>query len=285
MAEGLAMADLTRAWQMLLKGVSEVSNAPTPISAAEMVLIRLAYMADLPSPAEALKRLEEGGGGAGPSSTAPAGGAAPAGAEAPVSAAGSQAGSGGQMPPPVSAEPDAPPQAAAEEGSTVLAFAPQPAEEAHHEQAAAYRQVPPDFESLVALFHAEREPVLATTLKDSVRLVEYRPGRLVINPGERAQPTFAGRLRACLESWTGCDWQVVISGEAGEASLREKELARRERLFQEAQADPAVQSVLEAFPGASLADVRETAETPPPDDPEQADAAAAETDVSEESAS
>jgi len=58
----LSMASLARAWQMLLKGVQEVRFAPSPIQAAEMVLVRLAHTADLPSPEEALKGMKKGGG-------------------------------------------------------------------------------------------------------------------------------------------------------------------------------------------------------------------------------
>ncbi len=59
MAARLAMAALTRAWQMLLKGLAEVRAAPSPAQAAEMVLVRLAYAAELPSPADALKALAD----------------------------------------------------------------------------------------------------------------------------------------------------------------------------------------------------------------------------------
>ena len=57
MAERLSMADVTRAWQMLLKGLSETRVAPIPMHAVEMLLIRLAYASRLPSPAEALASL------------------------------------------------------------------------------------------------------------------------------------------------------------------------------------------------------------------------------------
>jgi len=250
MAGALAMADISRAWQMLLKGLQEVRSAPSPISAAEMVLIRLAYAAELPSPGEALRALEtsssgasaQGGGKAG----APAATASPASSELRSPPAGG--GSGGE---------GAPVQAAAgmDGGGNVLAFA-QPASQ--QEAAPSPDPMPADFEALIALFHARREPVLATALKDDVRLVEYRPGRLVINPSIRQRPTFAGRLRDCLEQWTGCDWQIVISDEAGEPSLREKELAREAALRKQAEADPRVQDLLAAFPGATLVEVRKT---------------------------
>ena len=63
LASRLSMASLSRAWQMLLKGLQEAQNAPSPIQAAEMILVRLAYLSDLPSPADAVKSLQSGGAG------------------------------------------------------------------------------------------------------------------------------------------------------------------------------------------------------------------------------
>tara|TARA_R110002110_G_scaffold27701_2_gene100372 strand:+ start:4135 stop:6234 length:2100 start_codon:yes stop_codon:yes gene_type:complete len=64
----LAMSALARTWQMLLKGLSEVRNAPSAAQAAEMVLVRIAYTAELPSPAEAIAALDK----AAPAAAAPA---------------------------------------------------------------------------------------------------------------------------------------------------------------------------------------------------------------------
>src|SRR4051812_2398685 len=59
-AAKLSIRVLSRAWQILLKGIPEVQTATRPIAAAEMVLVRLAYAADLPSPDEALRALKDG---------------------------------------------------------------------------------------------------------------------------------------------------------------------------------------------------------------------------------
>src|SRR5262249_22281509 len=76
MAQKLSMASLTRAWTLLMKGLQETLNAPSPVRAAEMALIRLCYAADLPSPSDALKALQNGSGSV-------AAGGAPAPAAAP----------------------------------------------------------------------------------------------------------------------------------------------------------------------------------------------------------
>lgn len=55
LAEKLSMPNLTRLWQMLLKGITEVKVAPSPLAALEMLLVRVAYAAELPTPAEAIR--------------------------------------------------------------------------------------------------------------------------------------------------------------------------------------------------------------------------------------
>ena len=56
-AASLSMRVLSRAWQMLFKGLAEVKDAAKPLAAAEMVLVRIAYAADLPTPDELIRSL------------------------------------------------------------------------------------------------------------------------------------------------------------------------------------------------------------------------------------
>ena len=73
-ADRLPLASLGRAWQMLLKGIGEVEQAPDRRAAAEMVLIRLCYVSDLPPPGDLVRRLTENGGAGGAGGPAPSGG-------------------------------------------------------------------------------------------------------------------------------------------------------------------------------------------------------------------
>ncbi|HZB92320.1 MAG TPA: DNA polymerase III subunit gamma/tau, partial [Stellaceae bacterium] len=72
LGERLGLPVLARAWQMLLKGIAEVQNAPSPLQAAEMVLVRLAYVADLPAPADLVRELQRGGEGGTAAARSPA---------------------------------------------------------------------------------------------------------------------------------------------------------------------------------------------------------------------
>ncbi len=58
LADRLSIPVLGRAWQMLLRGAQEVEQASDRRAAAEMVLIRLCYVADLPPPGELVQRIQ-----------------------------------------------------------------------------------------------------------------------------------------------------------------------------------------------------------------------------------
>ncbi|GER00825.1 DNA polymerase III subunit gamma/tau [Iodidimonas gelatinilytica] len=244
MAKTLSMPHLTRAWQMLLKGLDEVRMAPTPIAAAEMVLIRLAYVADLPSPAELIKSLNK---------SAPSGHITATSGAAPAGVGPTAQGSPDTQPTSALAQNQSAPTLSG--GAQILAMRPDSEDETGADTPK--HPMPTDFVGLVRLFHLEKEAVLATMLKDRVRLVSYRPGCITVSVDEDAPPDLARRVQACLKQWTGQDWQFVISQQAGEASLHEKELAHKARVREEALRDPLVVAVMDAFPGARLAEVRE----------------------------
>ncbi|MDY6407770.1 MAG: DNA polymerase III subunit gamma/tau [Pseudomonadota bacterium] len=61
LAQKLSMASLTATWQLLMKGVAEVRTADSPIKALDMLIVRLAYLSDLPSPAQILEDIKKNG--------------------------------------------------------------------------------------------------------------------------------------------------------------------------------------------------------------------------------
>jgi len=236
MAEGLSMPHLTRAWQMLLKGLGEVKTAPSPIAAAEMVLIRLAYASNLPAPADLVKKLQPGQG-------------APAGAPAGVPQGGGNvtAISGGQAPTAMQNGPTAHSQSA-----QVVAFDQSGAGDSP------LHPMPIDFEKLVALFVAQKEGQLAHLLKDYVRPVNYKPGSIEINITRQTPPDFLLRVKQCLKHWTGTDWMITVSKEQGEETVRTREVAREKQRRDEAMEEPIVKALLAQFPEAKLLAVRDS---------------------------
>ena len=243
LSEGLSLPVLSRTWQVLLKGLQETQAAERPLQAAEMVLIRLAYMSDLPTPEALVRQLKDGqttAAGGGTKAEAPAG-------PAPVSAGGN--GGGG--------------------GTTALArqAAPEPQDRPETQARAEVRPeaevaaVPERFEDLVQLFWDRKEGRLAVHLSEHVHLVRYAPGILEFRPGELAPPKLAGTVGRLLKDWTGRRWMVSVSeGEAGAPTLAEQRLAAEAAERDEVLKHPLVQAALETFPGAELLAVRRKAD-------------------------
>jgi DNA polymerase III subunit gamma/tau len=241
LAERLSMPVLARLWQMLLKGLSEVQEAPSPIQAAEMVLVRLAYVADLPAPAELVRTL------AGEARAAPA--ATAAGPAPPPPARDS--GRRGNAPPARAAAPAPAPVSLerAEAALDTLPNAPLPS--------ATLEPMPQSLAEIVALFDKKREAVLSAQLSAHVHLVHFEPGRIEFRPAAGAPRDLANRMGQLLGEWTGARWLIAVSEAAGEPTLRERQLERDAELRNGVAAHPLVRAVLETFPGATIAAVRQ----------------------------
>jgi DNA polymerase-3 subunit gamma/tau len=222
----LSMPVLTRTWQILLKGVQEVKESPRPLAAADMVLVRLAYAADLPTPEDAIRRL----------ATMPAGSATAAAAPPPDRPGGSRAGNLG-----LATRSLAAPRAAA-------ATAP--------EAQAAPRMRLASFEALVAHAAQNRDIQLKLALERDVRLVRFEEGSIEFSLAPGASPQLAQTLMRRLQDWTGSRWMVAISTQAGAPSLKEQADAAAEAAAVGVRADPLVRRVLDYFPGAEIVAVR-----------------------------
>jgi DNA polymerase III subunit gamma/tau len=237
LAEQLAIPVLARAWQMLLKGLEEVQAAPSPIQAAEMVLVRLAYVADLPAPAELVRSVMAG--------PAPRGGRGNNGAAVAPNAA--------AAPPPVPVVPSGTAPSRPTAGKASQALAELPASRAE----TGLDPMPQSFAEVVALFDKRREALLRSHLLSDVHLVHFEPGRIEFRPAASAPRDLANRLGQLLSEWTGIRWLPIVSEAEGEPTLREQEERRQRDLRNEVTSHPLVQAVLETFPGATIASVRE----------------------------
>ncbi len=258
----LSMRVLSRMWQMLLKGISEVQSATRPAAAAEMVLVRIAYVADLPTPDEAIRMIEQGGGGSSPvMSAAPRG--APSGSSASMA-----------MPQAVSAASMRPAAPRAGNEAQARATMPQPAETAAPQ---AVRIA--SFPDLVALAAAQRDLQTKAALEADVRLVRFEDGRLEVAMERTASRALIGELSRKLEQWTGRRWTVIVSNAEGQPTLREQATQARSARERSAEADPRVREVLARFPGAKIVEVRHLA--PDLHDPDISDADISDDDVAD----
>ena len=232
LAEKLSVPVLSRTWQMLLKGLGETRDAPAPLQAAEMVVVRLAHASDLPSPADLVAALQDGKGAAGTGAALRDSDGRPAagGPDGAATARALDAPSREDAPPAPDQEP-----------------APDP------EPAALPAVAPPDsWRAVVALVRGRREVALANRLECDLHLVRFEPGRIEVRPGPDAPKTIVGRLSEVLSEWTGMRWVVAVSSAPGEPPLREalrtEERERRDAVLR----DPLVKAVMETFPGAQL---------------------------------
>lgn len=236
MAQDLPMRVLTRMWQMLLKALEEVSAAPNAMMAAEMAVIRLTHVADLPSPEELIRKLQDvphPPRGSGPV-TGPNGG--PDGMM-PQSAAGSV---------PVARDSVGGP-ASGGNGPTVTALA-------LNTDSALARF--PSFEHVVELIRVNRDVKLLVEVETGLRLVSYQPGRIEFEPADKAPADLAQRLGARLQTWTGNRWALSIVNEGGAPTIADLRDAAENALKAEATAHPLVQAVLARFPKATIAQIR-----------------------------
>ncbi len=256
-ATQLSMRVLSRTWQMLLKGVGEVQASGRPVAAAEMVLVRIAYAADLPTPDEVVRSLGEGGG-----SSARASGN---GASASASAASS---SSQNFAPRFEAPRGAPRSSAA--------ASPRPAEDPvarldTPEAAAPVLQIG-TFEQIIALVQDKRDITMKMALERDVQLVRCEDGQLELSVLPTAPKTLVHDLQRKLTAWTGKRWIVVVSKEQGAPTMRAQADARQADLEEDVQSDPLVQAVLNRFPGAKVVNVTQTApEAAPEAAPEEND--------------
>jgi DNA polymerase III subunit gamma/tau len=246
-AAKLSMRVLSRMWQMLLKGIAEAQAATRPAAAAEMVLVRIAYVADMPTPDEAIRMLEQNGG------ASPVIAASAASRSAPTASVSSMQSS--------SARTASAPRAGAEASARPQMTAPMPEVQA---APAALRIA--SFPELVALAGEKRDLLTKAALEADVRLVRIEDGRLEVTLERSAARTLINDLSRKLEQWTGRRWTVIVSNEPGQPTLRSQNEVQKNQRERAAESDPRVQEVLARFPGAKVVEVRKLAPEPPESD-------------------
>jgi DNA polymerase-3 subunit gamma/tau len=221
---------LARAWQILLKGISEVQQASQPTQAAEMVLIRLSYAAELPPPGDLIKQLRDTmqSGGAGTSSST------------------------------TSANPNipAPPRGVSGRGGIHGNNATQLAPAIATAPTTAQSDPVTSYKDLVALFATNREGPLHAQLYNHVHLVRFEPGRLEIHLDAAAPANFIGRVSQCLMDWTGQRWMVSLSDKVGDSTLAEVDRAVEKKRHARAESHTLTQAVMATFPGARMTSLK-----------------------------
>jgi DNA polymerase-3 subunit gamma/tau len=230
LAQKLAMRALTRAWQILFKGHEEIGEAGDAMQAAEMVLIRLAHAADLPTPDELIARLTNQ-----------------------------------PLPPPATTPSPRPSGNGGGGGPSAMRIATsQPEPVAQQAVSPALPSGPQTYAELIDMARTRRDIIVVTALEQSLRPVSMTDGRLEVALVDGADPGIIQTLSARLKHWTGRTWMVSVatSAEAAAPTVREVRDQQRASQQEEAKADPLVQAILQQFPGSEVR-VVEKLESPP----------------------
>ena len=229
MAEKLPMRAMTRMWQLLLKALEEVASAPNAMMAAEMAVIRLTHMADLPSPEDLVRKLQN----TPPTTPSPGG--------------------GGQAP---------------QQGGTTTARATQSVSHVNGTGAATALATAPDdalarfarFDQVVDLIRTNRDVKLLIEVETTLQLANYAPGRIEFVPTPNAPNDLASKLGARLQQWTGNRWAVSVVNEGGAPTIASVRDAEANALKAEAAEHPMMKATLQAFPGAKIVEIRTAAD-------------------------
>ncbi|MEO9824666.1 MAG: DNA polymerase III subunit gamma/tau [Paracoccaceae bacterium] len=229
LADKLSMPVLSRMWQMGLKALEEVSNAPNAMMAAEMAIIRMTHVADMPTPGDLVAKLKD----ATPPPVAPA--SAPSGSPQGSTSAGAEAVANRTAS--ISSGASGPQAALAVEPENALSRFP-------------------TFQHVVDLIRANRDVKLLVEVEGGIRLVSYQPGRIEFEPAPTAASDLAQRLGSRLQAWTGVRWALSVTASGGAPSLSEARDADAIALREAAQEMPIVAAILTAFPKAQIETLR-----------------------------
>ena len=231
-SQSLSMRILTRTWQLLLKALEEISSAPNPMMAAEMAVIRITHVSDLPSPEELVKKLtsthsesegvKKGNSGGSVSNT-----------------------TSSNFKPTQQTET----RPIKNEGNTALALDTETLDLQY-----------PTFESVLEIIRKFRDMKLLIDVENSVRLSSYVPGRIEFTPTENAPKDLAQRLGQLLQNWTGFRWAITVVGNCSNETIQEQRNAKDATLKREAKLHPFVKTVFDNFPKASIIKIKSQAE-------------------------
>lgn len=251
------IAKLGRAWQITLKGHGEIQASPNPHAAADMVLIRLAHVAPMPTPAELIKKLEK---------NPPQNMAVSPGQQTAPRAGGTTGTKSDALPDPdpepepapepspisVPAPEPAPPSAmmAPPEPTAPAMPEPQPMLSPQDE-----KHSPQNLQALVSLFEDKGELILANQIRLHLRIVTFEEGRIEFDENSSFDQKAVADMTRLLQQWTGLNWLVQAVATSGAQTLDEQHQDKKQAEIDAVSQHPLVSATLGRFPGASVLSV------------------------------
>ena len=249
-SQTISVMELSRAWQILLKGLGEVGQSEHALAVAEMVLVRLAHASTLPLPEQLLAEHDQSSAGQRPATSEDDLGrnknGGPQAQSRPVATPDFK----------VSAQdPGATSMSGSDSAVALGNVEPAPITEHEHQEQNTFRTLN-NFEDLIFLVEDQRDLKLKLAIKRHIRLVSFADGRMDMNLVENPPRDFMAQLSRRLEEWTGKRWMLSVSKQPGQPTLQEQEEAENTAKTREAMNDPAVEEVLTSFPGSKVVDIR-----------------------------
>ena len=225
LSKTLSMRALTRMWQMLVKSLGEITIAPSPIMAAEMIIIRLTHAADLPPTDELIKTIES------------------------------------KLRPDRNEKKIENPQKPLDTSSANNELAKAKHNNysnlkiatAVDEEVGIFNYI--KFDHVLELIKQKRDAKLLIDIESGLRLVSYRPGYIEFTPTDLAPANLAQRLSNRLKEWTGIRWAVSVVQDGEAQTIVEKKERIAIELETEAYAHPLVKEALVQFPTARIVNV------------------------------
>ena len=215
----ISIPGLTRAWQILLKGIEEVRSAPNPDEAGSMVLIRLGYASDLPDPSSLVKKikskLEE---------------------------------NSNQTDEVLNKSHDKSNFSENNDVSKNLNL---------NVNETSLKEIN-TFEDLVDLFKIKGELLLHAQLLSYIHLVSFERGKLEVSISGNVNNNISFEISKFLKNWTGQDWIVSIVDDQGTETLERQNERKALEVIEKTKKTPEMQKVLKAFPNADLKSVIDT---------------------------
>ena len=223
LAQRLTMPVLTRTWQMLIKGLGEIHQAPVPIQALEMLVLRLIFAADLPPPGDLVKKWQE---------------------EQQILATGNGPGSHGG--------PNGGGGATAQRrmiGGGIT----------HQAQPAAIMADPQSLRDIIALCRQHREGILEGELYHKARLVGFSPGVIELSDESGIAATTLSKIAKALYGWKGRHWAISTTDTQGALPLGQQDNHDQNQKLAEWRADPRLKAIFEVFPAARIVSIDQKA--------------------------
>ena len=222
LADNLSVSTLSRTWQMLLKGFSEVKFSESPIKALEMLLIRIAYASDLPTPLELAVQIKNG-----------------------------------QITQVPMAEKKTE-KLITQPTTTVQKEIQNPTPDANNVSDVRINAL----QDIVKLAQDKGQRLLAFNISSYVHPISVSFGKLHFSMPENAPKTLFQEIRKFLSENTGTDWEVVLSAEQqGGQTLKEQDKEKQQRIKDKLSETPIVSAILKTFPGSGV-DTFRMMETP-----------------------